>query len=178
MKLVLVKSGLPAAVEADPAINQSEGIHARRGTLANRVPPAFSFMTNHSTSPGLETRQQRFETILSRERFTGLKAILDSLSPDREALYQGVHGSNSYEEFLAKLGYRITLAKQIHVQDCYSRLGPAGGIRAVLPYHDIPTQRSLPTLVNFDSTVTVTPKSGGFFNELLAEFKRQLSAQD
>jgi hypothetical protein len=38
----------------------------------------------------------------------------------------------------------------------------------------IPTQSALPTLVNFDSTVTVTPKSAAFFNALLAELKRQL----
>jgi hypothetical protein len=29
--------------------------------------------------------------------------------------------------------------------------------------------------VNFDSTVTVTPKSVSFFNGLLAELKRQLA---
>jgi hypothetical protein len=55
------------------------------------------------------------------------------------------------------------LTKQIHVQDAFSRIGSAGGIKAVLPYYDIPTQRSLPTLVNFDSTVTATPESAGFF---------------
>src|ERR1043166_1918968 len=176
MKPAREKSDLPAAAAA-PAINQSEGF-INGWARQTRVPPASNSMTTPSVSPVLETRQQRFETILSRERFTGLKAILDSLSADREALCQALHGSNSYEEFLAKLGYRITLAKQIHVQDCYSRLGSSGGIRAVLPYYDIPTQRSLPTLVNFDSTVTITPKSGGFFNELLAEFKRQLTAQE
>jgi hypothetical protein len=66
------------------------------------------------------------------------------------------------------------MTKQIHVADCYSRMGPAGGIRAVLPYFDIPTHSALPTLVNYDSTVTATPKSAAFFNELLAELKRQL----
>jgi hypothetical protein len=45
----------------------------------------------------------------------------------------------------------------------------------VLPYFDVPTQSALPTLVNFDSTVTVTPKSASFFNGLLAELKRQLA---
>ena len=135
-------------------------------------------MANHPANIADETRQQRFKTVLSRERFQGLKAILDSLSRDVEVLCAGVSGTTSYEELLARLGYRITLTKQIHVQDCYSRMGPAGGIRAVLPYHDIPTQRSLPTLVNFDSTVTTTPKSAGFFNELLAELKAQLSAQE
>jgi hypothetical protein len=87
-----------------------------------------------------------------------------------------VQGTNSYEEFLARLGYRVTMTKQIHVADCYSRTGQAGGIRAVLPYYDIPTQSALPTVVNFDSTVTATPKSAAFFNGLLAELKRQLAA--
>jgi len=127
---------------------------------------------------GIETRLQRFESILSRERFTGLKAILDSLSPEREALCSGVEGANSYEELVARLGYRLSLTKQIHVQDCYSRIGPAGGIRVVLPYHDVPTQSSFPTLVNFDSTVTTTAKATGFFNGLLVELKAQLRAQE
>jgi len=123
----------------------------------------------------METRQQRFESVLSRERFKGLKAILDSLSLEPGALYAGVNGASSYEELLTRLGFRVTLIKQIHVQDCYSRVGPTGGIRAVLPYHDIPTQSSLPTLVNFDSTVTTTPKAISFFNALLAELKNHLS---
>ena len=121
-----------------------------------------------------ETRQQRFERVLSGEPFKGLKAILDSLSRDPETLSNGVNSTNSYEELLAKLGYRITLTKQIHVADCYTRTGPAGGIRSVLPYFDIPTQSALPTLVNYDSTVTATPKSAAFFNGLLAELKRQV----
>jgi hypothetical protein len=57
-------------------------------------------------------------------------------------------------------------------------VGPTGGIKAVLAYHDIPTQSSFPTLVSFDSTVTTTPKSAGFFNGMLAAFKTQLSAQN
>jgi hypothetical protein len=67
----------------------------------------------------------------------------------------------------------MTLVPQIHVQDAFSRLGRAGGIKAVLPYYDIPTQRSLPTLVNFDSTVTATSESAAFFNRMLATFKAQ-----
>ena len=115
--------------------------------------------------------------MLSREPFKGLKAILDRLSPDREALCEGVHGTNSYAELLARLGYRMTLTEQIHVQDAFSRVGSAGGIKAVLPYYDIPTQRSLPTLVNLDSTVTMTPKGAEFFNEMRAALKTQLNAQ-
>lgn len=136
-------------------------------------------MTNpSSTQPGLEARPQNFERILSRESFKGLKAILDRLCPDREALREGVNGTNSYEALLARLGYRITLIKQIHVQDAFSRVGPAGGIKAVLPYYDIPTQRSLPTLINFDATITTTPKAAAFFNEMLAALKAQLSTQN
>jgi hypothetical protein len=125
---------------------------------------------------GNDTKQRTFESVLSREAFTGLKAILDTLTGDREALCEGVHGTSSFEELLARLGYRVNLIHQIHVQDAYSRLGPAGGIKAVLPYHDIPTKSSMPTLVNFDSTVTATPQSVGFFNKMLAAFKTQLSA--
>jgi hypothetical protein len=126
----------------------------------------------------MDAMRQNFERVLSREPFTGLKAILDSLSRDRGALCEAVSGANSYEELLAKLGYRITLTKQIHIQDAFTRVGPAGGIRAVLPYYDIPTQRSLPTLVNFDSTVTTTPESTGFFNKMLAAFRTQSSDEN
>ena len=132
-------------------------------------------MRNNSANSA--TRQQRFESILSREPFKGLKAILDSLSPDQEAQCEGVNGTNSYEELVARLGYRIVLTRQIHVQDSYSHVGPAGGIKSVLPYHDIPTQGSLPTLVHFDSTVTTTPKAASFFNQMLAALKTQLSFQ-
>ena len=125
----------------------------------------------------MEARQQKFERVLAREPFKGLKAVLDSLSADREALCEGVNGTNSYEELLARLGYRLTLTQQIHVQDAFSRVGPAGGIRSVLPYYDIPTQSSLPTLVNIDSTVTTTPKSASYFNAMLVTLKTQLGAQ-
>src|ERR1035437_1736788 len=133
-------------------------------------------MADPTVNTVVETRQQRFERLLSREPFKGLKTILDSLSRGRDAVWDGVNGTNSYEELLAKLGYGVTITKQIHVADCYSRTGPAGGIRAVLPYFDIPTQSALPTVANFDSTVTATPKSAAYFNGLLAELKRQLGA--
>ena len=135
-------------------------------------------MSNQTANNSPETRQQKFERVLSREPFKGLKAILDSLSADREALCEKVNGANSYEELLTRLGYRVTLILQIHVQDAFTRVGSAGGIRAVLPYYDIPTQSSLPTLVNIDSTVTATPKSASFFNGLLAALKSQMSAQN
>ena len=131
-------------------------------------------MVDSSANTVVETRQQRFERLLNREPFKGLKAILDSLTRDQQAVWDGVNGTTSYEDLVARLGYRVTVTKQIHVADCYSRTGPAGGIRAVLAYFDIPTQSALPTLVNFDSTVTTTPKSTAFFNGMLAELKRQL----
>jgi hypothetical protein len=133
-------------------------------------------MANPSATTAVETRQQRFERILDGEPFKGLKTILDSVCRDREALWAGVNGTHSYEELLARLGYRLTIIKQIHVADSYSRTGPAGSIRAVLPYFDIPTQSALPTLVNFDSTVTATAKSAAFFDGMLAELKRELAA--
>ena len=122
------------------------------------------------------TGQQRFELVLSQAPFEGLKAILNRLSSDRAKLCSVVQGASTYAELLTRLGYRLIVTRQIHVQDCYSRLGQEGGIRAVLPYHDVPTQSSLPTLVNFDATVTATPKSAAFFEALLLELKKQLSA--
>ena len=153
------------------ALTVAAGPYQTKALLLSRI------MTNQSADSGLETRHQNFERVLSREPFKGLKAIFDSLSPDRQTLFEGVNGANSYEELLAKLGYRLTLTQQIHVQDAYSRVGSAGSIRAVLPYYDIPSQSSLPTLVNVDSTVTTTPKSATFFNAMLAALKTQLSAQ-
>jgi hypothetical protein len=135
-------------------------------------------MTRPSPIAPAETLCENFQRILSSEPFTGLKAILDKLSADPEALFANVQAATSYDELLRRLGYQITLTNQIHVQDCYARMGPAGGIKAVLPYYDIPTQSSLPTLVNFDSTVTATYKSAGFFNELFAVLKAQLRGQN
>ena len=146
--------------------------------MSNRAGSLSLIMTNQSANTGPETRQQSFERVLSSEPFKGLKAIFDIVSPDRQALFEGVNGTNSYEELLANLGYRLTLTYQIHVKDAFTRVGSAGSIKAVVPYYDIPTQSSLPTLVNIDSTITTTPKSASFFNGMLAALKSQLSAQD
>src|SRR3954465_4049644 len=83
-----------------------------------------------------ETSEQRFERLLSQPAFEGLKAILGSLPVDRAVICAEVKTTGSYQELLSKLGYKVVLEKQVHVQDCYSRLGPEGGIRVVLPYHD------------------------------------------
>jgi len=133
-------------------------------------------MATPPLNTGNETRQQHFERVLSLEPFTGLKAILDCLRPDRQALCDAVNETNSYTELLARLGFQIAVVRQIHVQDAFSRVGSAGGIKAVLPYYDIPTQSSFPTLVNFDDTITSTSESVAFFNDLLTTLKTQLSA--
>jgi len=124
--------------------------------------------------PGSETEQQHFDRILSRDQFKPLKAILNELRTDNSAMRGAIVTTNSYPNFLGKLGYRVVIVKQIHEQDCYSRLGSTGGIRAVLPHHDMATYSTLVTLVNFDSTLTTTPKSVDFFDHQLAEFKTQL----
>jgi len=121
-----------------------------------------------------ETVQEHFDRILSRDQFKTLKAVLDELQMDVMAMHGAIVTTNSYQNFLSKLGYRVILLPQIHEQDCYSRLGPAGGIRAVLPVHDIATYSTLVTLVNYDSTVTTTTKSVDFYDDRLAEFKTLL----
>jgi hypothetical protein len=125
-------------------------------------------------TPVSETVPQHFDRILSHDQFKILKAVLDQLQMDATAMHSAIITTNSYRNFLTKLGYRILLVPQIHEQDCYPRMGPAGGIRAVLPVHDIATYSTLVTLVNYDSTVTTTPKSMDFYDDRLAEFKTQL----
>lgn len=124
--------------------------------------------------PVSETESQRFERILLRAQFKPLKAVFDHLGMAIPALQAAIVTTNSYLMFLAKIGYRVIMVKQIHEQDCYSRLGPAGGIRAVVPLHDMTTYSTLVTLVNFDSTVTTTPKAVDYYDNQLAEFKTQL----
>jgi hypothetical protein len=135
-------------------------------------------LIQQSPTASAETLRQNFDRILSTERFAGLKAVLDNVSTDPETIFRSVQAAKSYEELLSSMGYRLNVTNQIHIQDCYSRLAPAGVIKAVLPYYDIPSQSSLPTLVNVDATVTATYKSAAFFNELLAVFKAQLVGQN
>src|SRR3954470_9633490 len=132
-------------------------------------------MANPSQVAATTTREAAFGNVLAREPFKGLKAILDNLSVSRENLCAAVCSVKTYEDLVAALGYRVVLVNQIHVQDCYSRVGSVGGIKAVLPYYDIPTQSSLPTLVNLDSTITTTAKSTAFFNKLLPVLQSELS---
>jgi hypothetical protein len=118
-----------------------------------------------------ETETQRFERLVARAEFKPLKALFTGLAREVLAMHGALVTTGSYRNFLDKLGYRLVLVKHIHEQDCYSRLGPAGGIRAVLPVHDIATYSTMVTLVNFDSTVSTTPNSVDFYDELLGQFK-------
>jgi hypothetical protein len=127
-----------------------------------------------SPVPEKETEPQRFERILARPEFKPLKAVFDHLGADSATKIAALITTNTYQMFLGKLGYRVDVVKQIHEQDCYSRLGPAGGIRAVVPLHDTATYSTLVTLVNYNSTVTTTPKSIDYYDNQLADFKIQL----
>ena len=124
--------------------------------------------------PAIETEAQRFDRVLSRAEFKPLKAVIDELDMDSTEMNAAIVATNSYEMFLSKLGYRVVLVKQIHENDCYSRLGRQGGIRAVVPLHDTATYSTMVTLVNFDSTVTTTSKSVDYYDAQLAQFKIQL----
>jgi len=124
--------------------------------------------------PIAETEQARFDRILSRPEFKPLKAVFDHLGADSSLMNAALVTTNSYQMFLGKLGYRVIVVQQIHEQDCYSRLGPAGGIRAVVPLHDTATYSTLVTLVNYDATVTTTPNAVDYYDEQLAAFKVQM----
>ena|ERR1035438_5582440 len=130
----------------------------------------------HVASPAAEkeTEPQRFDRILNRAEFKPLKAVLDHLSGDSAVKIAALITTNTYQMFLGKLGYRVSVVKQIHEQDCYARLGPAGGIRAVVPLHDSATYSTLVTLVNYDASVTTTAKAVDYYDAQLAEFKTQL----
>jgi len=143
----------------------------------SRCGPPLSIPMNNNpvVNPGAQTEPQQLLEILARGQFDGLKAILLSLGSEPGVLNKAIQSTRSYQELLQRVGYQLTLTNQIHIQDCYSRVGPAGGIKAVLPYYDIPTQGSLPTLVNFDATITTTPKSVAFFDKMLVALKTELT---
>ena len=71
----------------------------------------------------------------------------------------------------------LLVVKQIHEQDCYARLGPKGGIRAVLPLHDTATYSTMVTLVNYDGSVTTTAKAVDYYDHQLADFKTRLMSK-
>jgi hypothetical protein len=124
--------------------------------------------------PIAETEANRFDRILARPEFKPLKAVFAHLGADNAGMIAALITTNSYQMFLGKLGYRVIVVNQIHEADCYSRLGPAGGIRAVVPLHDTATYSTLVTLVNYDATITTTAKSVDYYDEQLADFKIQL----
>jgi hypothetical protein len=124
-----------------------------------------------SAASAVETEAQRFVRILSRSDFKPLKALMDNLHVAVVVMHDAIVTTGTYRNFLDKLGYRLVVVRQIHEQDCYARIGPAGGIRAVLPVHDIATYSTMVTLVNLDSTVTTTSNSVDFYDEQLARFK-------
>ena len=135
----------------------------------------ITLVTGHLSSG--ESEVQRFERILLRPEFKQLKAVFDNLGIDVPALQAAIITTNSYQMFLAKLGYRIVVVKQIHENDCYFRLGPKGGIRAVLPVHDTATYSTMVTLVNYYSTVTTTTNAVDYYDDQLAEFKTRLMSR-
>jgi hypothetical protein len=132
------------------------------------IPPATNLPAASETEP------QRFQRILSRPQFKPLKAVFDNLGIAVPLMQGAIITTNCYQMFLGKVGYRLEVVKQLHEQDCYTRLGPKGGIRAVLPLHDAATYSTMVTLVNFDSTVTTTANAVDFYDDQLAEFKVQL----
>jgi hypothetical protein len=133
-------------------------------------------MTKSTTAaPGaVETDQERFTRILLRPQFKPLKDVLDKLDVAVPVMRGAILTTNSYQMFLAKIGYRVEVVKQIHENDCYARLGTKGGIRAVLPLHDIATYSTMVTLVNYNASLTTTANSVDYYDRQLAEFKTQL----
>jgi hypothetical protein len=152
----------------------------------DKLPPNYDFMlkkpapiaptTGRPTVS--ETTEQRFQRILSRAEFQPLKAVLDNLRVAVSLMYESIVATNCYQMFLSKVGYRMVVVKQLHEQDCYSRLGPQGGVRAVLPLHDTATYSTMVTLVNLDSSVTTTANAVDFYDGQLAAFKSQLMNQE
>lgn len=128
----------------------------------------------HVPPPVAETDPNRFDRILLRAEFKPLKAVFNELGKDSPALIAAMITTNCYQMFLGKLGYRVNVVKQIREQDCHARVGPAGGIRAVVPVHDATTYNTLVTLVNYDSTLTTTANSVDYYDEQLAAFKVQM----
>ncbi len=130
--------------------------------------------TNNAVPATIETDEQRFGRILQRPPLKPLKDVLDNLAVRVAVMREAILTTNSYQMFLGKIGYRVEVVKQIHENDCYARLGPKGGIRAVLPLHDIATYSTMVTLVNYNSSLTTTPNSVDYYDKQLAEFKVQL----
>jgi hypothetical protein len=127
--------------------------------------------------PVAETDEQRFARILLRPQFKPLKGVIDNLALAVPVMLPAIITTNTYQGFLLKLGYRLIVLNQIHENDCYTRLGREGGIKAVLPIHDTATYSTMVTLVNYDSTVSTTANSVEFYDDQLEQFKMQLMSR-
>ena len=136
--------------------------------------PTLMSKANNAVPATVETDEQRFGRILQRPQLKPLKDVLDQLGVRVAVMLEAILTTNSYQMFLGKIGYRVEVVKQIHENDCYARLGPKGGIRAVLPLHDIATYSTMVTLVNYNSSLTTTPNSVDYYDRQLAEFKVQI----
>jgi hypothetical protein len=166
-------------IDIPAAVDDNVVVPAQRAGSRYRFLRNFMIKRQPSSRPRpvpevSETEPQRFERILARDRFKPLKAVLDTLGITVPIMQAAIVTTNSYQMFLGKLGYRLNCVPQVHERDCYSRLGPAGGIRAVLPVHDLVTYSTLVTLVNFDSSITTTSNSIDFYDNQLAAFKTDL----
>ena len=137
-----------------------------------KAPDATTVTTPQPAVP--ETEHQRFERILLRADFKPLKAVFGNLGAAVPVMQAAIITTNCFQNFLGKLGYRVDVVKQLHEKDCYTRLGPKGGIRAVLPVHDIATYSTMVVLVNYDSTMTTTANAIDYYDDQLREFKIQL----
>jgi hypothetical protein len=153
---------------------QTEASFPTRTCMTRKSATAATIKRASSQPPVSETEQQRFERILSRAHFKPLKTIFDNLGIAVPVMQGAIITTNSYQMFLGKLGYRVEVVKQLREQDCYPRLGPKGGVRAVVPLHDTTTYSTMITLVNFDTSLTTTQKSVDYYDEQLSEFKTQL----
>ncbi len=167
------RPGLDDTVFAPASLSRIKELFPKK--FVNQKPAAGAPATENI--PPVETEYQRFDRVLCRPEFKQLKAVLDNLGMLTSLMNAAIVTTNSYQGFLGKLGYRTVLVKQIHEQDCYSRLGPAGGIRAVLPVHDTATYSTMVTLVNYDSTVSTTANAVDYYDNQLAEFKTQLMSR-
>src|SRR5881394_2663730 len=107
-KLAHAQSVPPVAALTEPAITP---IVKKRSLIAAGTvrgnPSASISMPIQTVTLDIET--SHFKSVLAREPFTGLKAILENLSSDWREVRQAVEGGDSYQGLLARLGYRLIL---------------------------------------------------------------------
>jgi hypothetical protein len=122
-----------------------------------------------------ETPDQRFNRILSRSQFEKLNSILRNASDEGAPVREIVMSSDSYEDLLAKLGNAIVVEESVESNDYYSKGGVSGGVRAVLPLHDVWTNTTFPTVITLDKKVITTKETLCVLGKQLADFKRLLA---